>query len=121
MSQAPGIRKQRPADRWITNEQRQRADRASKAETNYAGIEIPKKTVIKLHETFTDGKLPSGEWLKEGILEFHRIHGRAPSELTLIARSLTSSVSLYCPEITPPGAWPMVCLRIVQGEDVEIR
>lgn len=121
MSEAPNIRKMQHADRWITQEQRQRADRVNKAEVNYAGVEIPKKNVIKIHETFVDGKLPSSEWIKEGILEFFRIHGRAPTELTLIARSITTSVSLYCPEITPPGAWPMVCLRIAQGEQVEIR
>jgi hypothetical protein len=121
MSDAPNVRPTRHGDRWITNEQRKRADRANKAETNYQGVEIPKKNVIKLHETFIDGKLPSSEWIKEGILEFHRIHGRAPTELTLIARSITTSVSFYCPEITPPGAWSMVCLRIVQGDQVEIR
>lgn len=121
MSEAPNIRPLRHKDRFITNEQRQRADRVNKAEVNYAGVEIPKKNVVKLHETFSDGKLPSGEWLKEGILEFFREHGRRPTELTLIARSVTTSVSLYCPEITPLGAWPMVCLRIVQGEYVGIR
>lgn len=116
-----GIRGVRPTDRWVTQEQRKRADRINKAETNYAGVEIPKKNVIKLHETFVDGKLPGAEWLKEGILEFHAIHGRRPSELVLISRSLTTQVCLYCPEITPEGEWPIVALRIVQGEQVEIR
>lgn len=116
-----GIRRLKHDARWVTNEQRQRADRVNKAETNYAGVEIPKKTVIKLHETFVDGKIPGAEWLKEGILDYFARWGQRPTELVLISRSLTTTICLHCPEITPEGEWPIVALRIVQGEQVEIR
>jgi hypothetical protein len=74
-----------------------------------------------IHEKFVDGKLPSAEWIKEGVLEFFREFGRRPAELAIIGHSLNKSVAVYCPEITPAGEWPIVSLAIVQGEFTEIR
>jgi hypothetical protein len=74
-----------------------------------------------IHEKFVDGKLPSAEWIKEGVLEFFREFGRRPTELAIIGHSLTKSTGVYCPEITPEGGWPIVSLDVVQGEFVEIR
>ena len=74
-----------------------------------------------IHEKFVDGRIPAAEWIKESILEFHREFGRKPTELSLIGHSLNTSVALYCPEITPEGGWPIVSLKIVQGEFVEVR
>lgn len=110
----------RHEQRFLTNEIRQRADRVNKAETNYKGVAIPKKTVIKLHEDFRES-LPSAETMKTAILDFHRQHGHKPSILTMTKSCRTKRWSFYCPEISEPGEWPMVCLTLQQGEFTELR
>lgn len=105
--------------KFVSSEQKQRAERAAKAEVNYAGVPIPTKNVIKLHESFVDGKLPTTESIKSGILDFYAEHGRKPTKLAITSHSVTTWISVFVPEI--PGPWPMVPLDIVQGEFVELR
>lgn len=113
MSDMPGFRKQRPADRWITNAQRQRADRANKAEVNYAGVELPKKNTIKLHEDFTCTKFPPAEIVKADILDFHARTGQVPTEIHVPFSTTTNSIHYHCPTLGLD--WPIVALRVVRG------
>lgn len=115
----PGFRKVNHNDRWITNAQRQRADRANKAEVNYAGVELPKKTTIKLHEDFTCRAFPPAEYIKADVLEFHKAHGKLPTELRVHFSTSTTKYCVNCPELGLD--WPIVTLAIRPGEFLELR
>lgn len=115
----PGFRRQKHGDRFITNEQRQRADRANKAETNYMGVEIPKKNVVKLYEDFTCRAFPASEVIKADVLAFHAEHGRLPTELTVHFSTSTTKYCVNCPEL--PIDWPIVTLAVKPGEFMGVR
>ena len=79
------------------------------------------KRVVKLHESFTDNKLPSTENIREAVIDYFQEFGKRPTELVIIGSSKTSSVSLHVPDIFPPDEFPVISLRIVQGEFEEVR
>lgn len=119
MSGMPNFRRQRPQDRWITNAQRQRADRANKAEVNYAGVELPKKNVIKLHEEFTCRAFPPAEYIKADVIGFFEKWGQVPTEIHV---PFSSRTSIYCVSVPELGlAWPIVSLRVKPGEFLELK
>ena len=112
------FRKQKHAERFVTNEQRQRADRVNKAETNYMGVEIPKKTVIKLHEDFTCRSFPPAEFIKADVEKFYKERGALPAILSIPFASTTSIYCVRCPDLGLD--WPIVSLRIKPGEFMEL-
>lgn len=115
----PGFRRQKHGDRFITHEQRQRADRANKAETNYMGVEIRKKDVIKLHEDFSCRAFPPAEYIKADVIAFHEKHGQVPTEIHV---PFSSRTSIYCVSVPELGlSWPIISLRVKPGEFMELR
>jgi hypothetical protein len=115
----PGFRKQRHGERFVTNEMRQRADHASKQETNYMGVEIPKKTVIKLHESFASRAFPPAEYIKADVLAFHAEHGRVPTEIQVHFSTSTTKICISVPELGLP--WPIITLAVKPGEFLRVQ
>lgn len=113
------FRKQKRAERFISNEQRQRADRVNKAEVNYAGVPFGKKNVIKLHEDFTCRAFPPAEFVKADVLKFYETNDKLPTEITVPFSTTTSTYCVNCPELRLP--WPIVSLRVLPGEFLELR
>lgn len=113
------FRKAKHADRFITNEMRQRADRVNKAEVNYMGVPLPKKNVIKLHEDFSCRAFPPAEYIKADVIAFHAEHGRLPTEIRV---HFSTSTTKYCVSVPELGLnWPIVTLQVCPGEFLELR
>jgi len=107
------FRRQRHADRFITNEQRQRADRVNKAEVNYAGVPFGKKNVIKLHEDFTCRAFPPAEFIKADVIDFYQKNNRLPTGIKVPFATVTTIYCVNIPEL--PLSWPIVSLRVIPG------
>lgn len=86
---------------------------------NEARWEKQGKTVIKLHESFADGKLPSTEYIREAIEEFWNQEKSIPTELVMTSATKTKKVILCVPKVFPD--YRAVTLQIVQGEFEMVR
>ena len=109
----PGFRKAKHNDRWITNAQRQRADRVNKAEVNYMGVPIPKKNEIKLHEDFSCRAFPPAEFIKADVIGFYERNGILPSGIKVPFSTVTTTYCVNVPEL--PLSWPIISLRVIPG------
>ncbi len=104
---------QRHAMRFVPDEKKKRIQYGVDKRREEQG-----KTVVRLHESFTDGKFPLAEYIKADVLAFHAEHGRLPTQIRVHFSTTTKKYCLSVPELGLP--WPIITLQVVPGEFMEL-